>query len=434
MKLRAALFLSITLFLLIGNLQSLNASVLEEPIWISKNTDGDAIHLYFFWSKKCPHCLEARPFILKLSQKYSWLIYHDKELTEFPQHLTEYRHMAAMFNQEARSVPAFFWCRKMTVGFDDVDHMGEYLEQQLQACYQEISNGYTGDIVFNTIDNAPEKFTLPLIGEVAAQQYSLPVYTILLASLDAFNPCAFFVLFFLLGLLAHAKNRQRMLLIGSTFVLISGVLYFTFMAAWLNVFLLIGQINLITVIAGSLAIGLASINIKDYFWFKRGISLSIPDQAKPGLFQGMRKLINADNLKTMMFATVTLAVFANTYELLCTAGFPLVYTRILTFNELPLFDYYLYLLFYNIIYMIPLMIIVLIFVKTLGSHKLQESHGRKLKLISGMMMLVLGLVLLIAPTWLNNIGIALLMFSLALLGSAIIIRLTERKPQENRNR
>ena len=111
---------------------------------------------------------------------------------------------------------------------------------------------------------------LPFVGTVNAQALSLPLLTLVLAGMDAFNPCAFFVLLFLLSLLVHAKSRTRMMIVGGTFVLFSGIVYFIFMAAWLNVFLIAGELRVITIIAGLLALTVAALNIKDYFWFKEG--------------------------------------------------------------------------------------------------------------------------------------------------------------------
>ena len=112
---------------------------------------------------------------------------------------------------------------------------------------------------------------------------------------------------------------------------------------------------------------------------------------------------------------MTLALAANSYELLCTAGFPMVYTRILTTNELAPAAYYGYLLLYNVVYIIPLLLIVGTFSLTLGARKLSERGGRLLKLLAGVMMLELGLVLIVAPALLNSAGLALLLLCVALL-------------------
>jgi hypothetical protein len=261
-----------------------------------------------------------------------------------------------------------------------------------------------------------ENFNIPWLGSIHYQEFSLPVFTLIIATLDAFNPCAFFILFFLLSLMVHHRSRARMLVIGCTFVLCLGLMYFLFMSAWLNLFLITDQLMIITAIAGLIAISFGLINIKDYFFFKQGISLSLSESAKSRLFSQIRSLTQSENWSTMIIATLILAIAANSYELLCTAGLPMVYTRVLTLNELSNTQYYLYLAFYNVIYIIPLLVIVLMFTLTLGSKKLSEQEGRLLKLLSGSMMLGLGMILLLKPEWLSN-----MLISVAVISGAILL-------------
>jgi hypothetical protein len=200
------------------------------------------------------------------------------------------------------------------------------------------------------------------------------------------------------------------------------------MAAWLNLFLIIGQLRLITLAAGAIALVMGLINIKDYFWPNRGLSLVLPEEVKPTLYKRMRGLVYTTHLPSMLLGTVTLAVMANTYELLCTAGFPMVYTRILTLEDLPVATYYSYLALYNLIYVMPLGLIVVVFTITLGSHKLQEREGQRLKLLSGLMMLNLSLVLLVMPELLNNMLVAIGVLTLAILTAGLIILVDRQRP------
>jgi hypothetical protein len=197
------------------------------------------------------------------------------------------------------------------------------------------------------------------------------------------------------------------------------------MAAWLNLFLFMGQVALITRVAGIISIVIASINIKDYFAFKKGVSLTIPESAQPKLFDRMRRLLKSTSLLSILIGTVILAIAANSYELLCTAGFPIVFTRILTLNNLPSLSYYLYLIFYNVVYIVPLTLIVIIFTITLGKKKLTEWQGRVLKLVSGTMMLGLGVVLLINPSLLHNIIISFLLLVGTIAVCGIIVFITK---------
>ena len=385
--------------------------------WVTRGADGAArVQLWFFWSKRCPHCLHARPWLEALPVRHPWIELHSLELLDHPEHIERYVSMAAALGQEARSVPAFVFCGQMRTGFDSPDTTGRRLMEALEACRSDAGR------LRAATPGMSEVVDLPLVGETNAADLSLPVLTLVLAGLDSFNPCAFFVLLFLLSMLVHAGSRGRMLAIGGIFVTISGVVYFLFMAAWLNLFLVIGELEWVTLGAGLLAVLMGGLNVKDYFWFKRGVSLSIPEAAKPGLFQRMRGLLRAESLPAMVLGTLVLAVVANSYELLCTAGFPMVFTRVLTLSQLPASGYYGYLVLYNLVYVIPLAAIVALFARTLGSRKLSEHEGRILKLVSGLMMLELGLVLTLAPSWLNSLLTAVVLLGLALGVSYLLVK------------
>ena len=383
------------------------------------------VELYFFWSHHCPRCVVAKQFVEDLAHRYSWLTLHSYDLLEDKgsvtrynqENLKRYLEMSAQLDTLPNAVPAFIFCQQIQLGFYSPESTGKKLEQRLLACYQQVQ------------DESPAAFELPLLGKINYRDFSLPVFTLIIAALDAFNPCAFFVLFFLLSVIVHTRERIRIAIVGGTFVFFSGLMYFIFMAAWLNLFLLTEELTIITAIAGLVALLVGAINLKDYFFFKQGVSLSIPDGAKPKLFQKIRLITQSAKWPAMLVATMILAIVANSYELLCTAGLPMVYTRVLTLYDLSTMQYYLYLGFYNLIYIMPLLIVVGIFTVTLGSKKLSEKEGRILKLLSGTMMLGLGGLLVFAPNLLNNV-----FASIAVIGIAIVITvlfaLIERKVHE----
>lgn len=399
---------------------------LTDPAWSRSAPDGSKIiALHFFWSKTCPHCRKAKPFISGLARSYDWLELNSYEISENRKNAEYFMELSKSLGNERFAVPAFMYCDQIIVGYFDDQTTGEKLRRQLLDCRESLDKNLI-DAQIKTPESGETKIAIPLIGELDPEKFSLPVFTFIIAALDAFNPCAFFVLLLLLSMLVNVRNRRRMLLIGGIFVFFSGFIYFLFMAAWLNLFLYLGELRVITVIAALIAIGVSLINIKDYFFFKKGASLSIPDSAKPGLFERIRGLMKSTSLPTMVVGTIMLAIVANLYELLCTSGFPMVFTRILTLNELPSSTYYLYLIFYNIIYVIPLTVIVVVFTVTLGSRKLSEKEGRILKLISGMMMLGLGLLLLFAPDLLSNLTTAISLIIGSLILSFLIVYFENR--------
>ena len=346
--------------------------------------------------------------------------------------------MAKSYNLKASGVPVTFIGEHAFIGFSNTSK--EEIEKVIGGCLKEecVDPGLAGSgkLVMSDIKSSQlagkqkedlecrdksRTIFVPWIGKLDASELSLPLITVVIAGLDSFNPCAFFVLFSLLGLLIHARSRSKMFIVGAIFVFFSGFIYFIFMAAWLNLFLFMGQVQIITIIAGLVAVLIAAINIKDFFRYKQGVSLTIPDNAKPKLFDRMRRLLSSTSFLSIIIGTTALAIAANSYELLCTAGFPMVFTRILTLKDLSSVSYYSYLVLYNIVYVIPLAAIVLIFTITLGKKKLSEWEGRILKLISGVMMLGLGVILLVDPTILSNALISFLILVGALVLSFIVI-------------
>ncbi len=365
----------------------------------------DSVELWFFWSASCPHCQAAHPFVEQLAADSPWIVLHSQALPSTPEAWAEYQRLARLAGVEADSVPAFYFCGQALFGFDTPEGVGRLLKDGLEGCRAGRAQDQT-DLINTQLQ---QQVGLKL-GDT-----SLPVLTLVIAGLDAFNPCAFFVLLFLLSLLVHARSRWRMLLIGGLFVTCSGLVYFLFMGAWLKLFQWAGEVRLLTLGAGLVATFIALVNLRDALSPERSATLAIPAEAKPGLFARMRGLLNADSLPSLVVGTLVLALVANSYELLCTAGFPMLYTRILTLHGLSDGAYLGYLVAYNLVYILPLLAIVLLFTWSLGSRKLQEHEGRSLKVLSGVMMLGLGLLLTLAPEWLNNLFTAITLMLIALL-------------------
>lgn len=391
----------------------------EPPVWTDEADDGRVrVHLYLFWSENCPHCLAARPQIAEMAKRHSWIALHEYEISQNESNASRFVELARLAGGEAQAVPSLVYCGRMDVGWDPGLASQSGLLSRLDACR---SPGRAGRV--------PEtsKLILPLIGEVDAAQLSLPLMTVILAGLDAFNPCAFFVLLFLLSLLVHQRRPSRMLIIGGVFVACSGLMYFAFMAAWLNLFLVLGALSWVTAVAGVLALVAGLVNIKDFLYFHRGLSLSITEEGKAGISQRARELLRAESLPALLTTTVVLAVAANFYELLCTAGFPMVFTRLLTLQVRDPASHYLYLALYSLVYVLPLLAIVVAFVRTMGARRLSEREGRLLKLFSGLMMSGLGALLLLMPEALDSLGTGLLVPLAAATLTWSIARLTRRQ-------
>lgn len=384
-------------------------------LWPTITVASNETSLHFFYAENCPHCKEEKPFLDQLQTRHPQLKIVIHDVWQDKTDLNLMRELAEAHGIDLVSTPLTAVGKQIWVGY--TPEIAAAIEVAVQNCFD---HGCRDPLDFSAplaeVVTDSDSTTAITGSPVDPDRYSLPVFTIILGLLDSFNPCAFFVLLFLLSLMVHARSRKQMFLVGGTFVFFSGLIYFLFMAAWLNLFLLAGHLPLITTIAGLVALFIAVVNIKDFFLFHKGLSLSMPEHAKPHLFERMRNLLKGEQLGPVLLGTTVLAVVANSYELLCTAGFPMVFTRVLTLRNLPTWQYYGYLALYNLVYVLPLIIIVTIFTMTLGSHKLSEKEGRMLKLLSGNMMLTLGTVLVTRPQLLQNLHA-----TVALIGAAILL-------------
>ena len=352
-----------------------------------------AEELQVFVRPGCPYCEAAKKFLPELQRTRPKLRIHVRDISEDRQALADLQNLADRFGLRPIGVPAFYLRGKLIVGFDSAETTGRELAALLD---QPAAPGLT--------DGSAPAIQLPLLGPVELRRLGLPLFTIVLGLLDGFNPCAMWLLLFLLSMLINLGDRKKMFLIGGVFVAVSGLVYFAFMAAWLNIFFVIGMTRWTQLLLGAVALLVGSLNVKDYFAFGAGLSVGIPERAKPRIYRQVRQIIRAENLTGALAAVILLALLVNTVELLCTAGIPALYTRVLTEQALPGWAYYGYLALYNLAYMADDSLMLAIAVVTLSGRKLQERGGRWLKLISGMVMLALGLVLLLRPDWLDKIG------------------------------
>ena len=258
-----------------------------------------------------------------------------------------------------------------------------------------------GDLPLEKPTQEEEVVEVPWFGRLSASRLGLPLFTIAVGLVDGFNPCAMWVLLVLLSVLVNLRSPKKILAVAGTFVFISGLVYFAFMAAWLNVMMFIGQLRWVQVILALLALTVGAIHMKDFFALKKGISLSIPESAKPGIYARVRRIVLAENLAGAIIGASILALLANFIELLCTAGLPAMYTQVLASQNLPQWLNYAYLILYNLAYMFDDSVMVMVVILTLGRRKMQERHGRWLKLVSGLTVFALGLTLLLKPEWLE---------------------------------
>ncbi|MFZ5391079.1 MAG: hypothetical protein ACOZAJ_02265, partial [Patescibacteria group bacterium] len=256
------------------------------------------------------------------------------------------------------------------------------------------------DIVEQLDNKKSLNINLPLLGQKDLTQFSLPAITIVLGALDGFNPCAMWVLVFLIGLLLNMPNRRRMWLLGGTFIVTSAAVYFIFMAAWLNLLLFIGLLFWVRVIIGLVALGGGAYNLKEYFTNKEAACKMVDADKKNKYFTKLKNITQKSSLFWSLVGIIALAASVNLVELVCSAGLPAVYSQVLALNNLPIWQYYLYLLLYVFIFMLDDLLVFILAMLTLKLTGLTTKYTRWSHLIGGILMLIIGLLLIFKPAWL----------------------------------
>ena len=341
-----------------------------------------AVELQVFHSEGCPHCAAAREFLQRLQPQRPQLRIVYRSVDGDPAATAALERVSREAGVWPPGVPTFVIGSRVLVGFDDEAHAGRALTALID-----------GAAPSGNVAQTPW-------GTLSADTLGLPLFTLALGLLDGFNPCAMWVLLFLLSLLVRMNDRRRMAWVAGTFVAVSGAVYYAFMAAWLNLFLVIGMNEAVRLVLAGVALLIGAFNVKDGLVQGLGPSLSIPASARPGLVSRMHAVVHARAWLPSLAGAALLAVIVNMVELLCTAGFPAVFSAVLARHPLSALEHHAYLGLYILAYIADDALMVAVAVVTLGGRKLGERGGRSLKLVSGAVMLGLGGALLWRPQWL----------------------------------
>ncbi len=369
--------------------------------------------IYFFRGEGCPHCAKEEIFLEKLKKEYPGLQVHDFEVW----HNSENRRLLQQVGRElgatVRGVPFTVIGDKYIEGYLNEETTGEQIRLYLEQCQQLECRDVVGEILRAQTnppsdigtdnekkDNIPLVFSVPLLGEIDAKSLSLPLLTIVIGALDGFNPCAMWVLIFLIGLLLGMKNRKRMWILGITFLVASAVVYFVFMAAWLNLLLFLGFVVWIRLAIGLLALVGGGVNLREWWQNKEGTCKVTGSEKRQKIFTRLRQVTTQRSFILALGGVILLAFAVNLVELICSAGLPAVYTQVLALSNLATWQYYAYLLLYIIIFLLDDIIVFTVAMITLQLTGMSTKYSRYSNLIGGIIMIIIGILLIVKPEWL----------------------------------
>lgn len=354
----------------------------------------EKVGLTYFWGDGCPHCAKEKVFLEKMEAKYPELEIKRYEVWYNKGNQKLFQETAKKFNIAQLGVPLTIIGDKFVVGYDEDVTSGRQIEGYIKEILEKEKPVQEG-----------EKVRLPFFGEINASRLSLPALAITLGAIDGFNPCAMWVLLFLIALLINTRSRKRLWLVGGTFILVSGFVYFLILSAWLNLFLVVSYVNLTRTLIGLFALGFGVWQIKEFLTYHPGVCRVLG--LKPKGFKGKvenelksraEKLVSSPLTFAIIGGIILLAVGVNLVEFFCSAGIPALFTRILALNELSSVSYYFYLLLYTLVFMLDDLIVFSLAMITLKRVGLGERYNYWATLIGGLLILILGILLIFKPS------------------------------------
>lgn len=363
------------------------------------------VNLYYFHAEGCPTCALETTYLEELTSKDTNLVLHKYEIAFDKENQKLSKDVGELLNQPINSTPTLIIGREVIVGFKEGS-----TEKTIEEAITFVRDNNVRDVVGEMLGivepgqgvdiiNEESKVNLPFFGEVDAKSVSLPLLAIVLGGLDGFNPCAMWVLLLLISMLFHLEEQWKKWFLGGLFLLTTAIMYFFFMLSWLNITILFGTLVYIRWLIGGLSIGGGIFNIRRYTQMEPGCE--IVDESKRLKIRDRLKAIYSQPVFALAaVGIVVLAVSVNLVELICSAGLPVLFTQILTLNDLSSTQHIMYLLLYLAMFMLDDVIVFVIAMKTAELTGISTKYARNAHLIGGILMILLGILMILKPAWL----------------------------------
>lgn len=348
----------------------------------------EKITLTLYHGEECPHCVVERAFLNDLKKETP-----DLEVIEFEVWHSEanrklFQEALDKFGVKSPGVPFTIVGDKYLIGFDSPEGLGQTIRQMIDDSAVSLPSGgeTTGEVISH-----------PLFGKINIQETALPFLTIVLGTLDGFNPCSMWSLLVLLTLVIATGSRRKVWLVGSVFIITSAVSYFLFMTAWLNAFVFLDYLAFTRVIVGLIAVTAGAISIKEFFTFKPNTCEVSSPEKQQKITEKIKKILQSPSTLAIVLGVMGVAFSVNLIELLCSLGIPVVFTKTLAMHNLAVWKYYVYIGLYDFFYMVDDIIVLLIAGFSMKFFHLNSRYSRYSRLAAGILMLLLGLAFLIKP-------------------------------------
>lgn len=379
-------------------------------------SEKNLVNIYLFHSYTCKHCKEEIKLLDELEKEYDNIKVYKYEVNE-NENGELLKNISEIMGSRVTGTPYTIIGNKVFSGYDYENSKGRFkgaIEYYSKYGYEDKVGEYISSIPlpsYEVKDTDPDvdeyisnyisyKVKLPLIGEVKLKNLTLPLITVVIGLADGFNPCAMWVLLFLISMLIGMKDKKRMWILGSTFLLISALIYLIFMMSWLNLANLLISVVWVRVIIAVVSLVGGFINLRGYIKHRKVSGCDVVDDKKRNrIITRIKKFTTEKNFWLAILGVIVLAISVNVVELACSAGLPVMFIEILSLNNLTAIEEIIYIVLYMLFFLLDDFVVFVIAMTTLSLTGVSSKYGNLSKLIGGILMLFIGLLLMFKPEW-----------------------------------
>lgn len=371
----------------------------------------DKLNIYLFYGESCPHCRELEEFLEPYLKQNENVILNKYEVWNNKDNQEKLNEVQKILNDNSSGVPYLIIGNNVITGYDS-----EITPERIKSTinyYQNIEYKDKVGIYLGTTTEEKEQdkndikkyedeeINIPILGKKKGKEVPILLSAIIIGLVDGFNPCAMWILIFLISMLLGIKNKKRKWTLGITFLLSSGVVYFLFLISWLNLAVFLNKIIFIRMGISLIAIFFGLLTILKFFLVHEEDGCEVVDQKRrKKIITSIKKIVKEKSFALAVLGIIILAVSVNIIELLCSLGLPVMFTQILTVNELSKISQIIYSIIYVIFFLIDDIIVFFIAMKTLEIKAISNKFGKYSHLIGGIIMLIIGFLMLYKPEWL----------------------------------
>lgn len=354
---------------------------------VGKDVEDGKVNIYFFHKTSCPHCKKEGKLLDSLEQKYENINIYRFEVSGDSQNAKYLDEVKKLFDETSGGVPYTVIGTETFLGYNS--YVGEKLEKTIQN-YLDIKK---------ETEQEKATFNLPIVGKTDAKEVSIPFVAILLGVIDGFNPCAMWVLLFLINMFIDMKDKKKMFILGYAFLFTSALVYFLSMLG-ISVVLNVTAVKQIQILIALVALVAGVLNIRTYIKTRNDTGCHVVDDKKrKKMVKRVIKITKQESLFLALIGVIALAASVNLVELACSLGFPAIFSEILALNNVTGPLRILYLIIYVFFYMIDDLIVFTIAVSTFTIAAKSTKYTKYVNLIAGIIMILIGTLLIFKPEW-----------------------------------